>query len=161
MLWVHRISMRPNCAGEWRLIQSPWQKRQPLPPIAFLLRLKAHRHIRHQREAHRSEVHAATFRRSIALAHLFKLASLEVLRKGWLNDRQSLEILGRPLIGVISVFRESSTKLPRPSLTSSSAGVCGIPKVFECGASLDRLDEPSRPPPLAGPGVAGSVAVRY
>ena len=65
------------------------------------------------------------------------------------------------LAGVISVFRESSTKFPRPDLTSGSAAVRGIPKVFECGAGLDRLDEPSRPPPLAGPGVAGSVAVRY
>ncbi len=65
------------------------------------------------------------------------------------------------LDGVISVFRESSTEFPRPGLTSGSAAVRGIPKVFECGAGLDRLDEPSRPPPLAGPGVAGSVAVRY
>ena len=65
------------------------------------------------------------------------------------------------VVGVISVFRESSTKFPRPDLTSGSAAVRGIPKVFECGAGLDRLDEPSRPPPLAGPGVAGSVAVRY
>lgn len=65
------------------------------------------------------------------------------------------------LKGVISVFRESSTEFPRPGLTSGSAAVRGIPKVFECGAGLDRLDEPSRPPPLAGPGVAGSVAVRY
>jgi hypothetical protein len=68
---------------------------------------------------------------------------------------------GAPYTGVISVFRESSTEFPRPGLTSGSAAVRGIPKVFECGAGLDRLDEPSRPPPLAGPGVAGSVAVRY
>lgn len=86
----------------------------------------------------------------------------------WAYDKAFADLFGMPEKhidavqgGVISVFRESSTKLPRPSLTSSSAGVCGIPKVFECGASLDRLDEPSRPPPLAGPGVAGSVAVRY
>ncbi len=67
----------------------------------------------------------------------------------------------REMKGVISVFRESSTKFPRPGLTSGSAAVRRIPKVFECGAGLYRLDEPSRPPPLAGPGVAGSVAVRY
>lgn len=39
-----------------------------------------------------------------------------------------------PGLGVISVFRGSPTKFPRPGLTSGSAAVCGIPKVFERGA---------------------------
>ena len=78
-----------------------------------------------------------------------------------LNALPKVDVERTTVDGVISVFRESSTEFPRPGLTSGSAAVRGIPKVFECGAGLDRLDEPSRPPPLAGPGVAGSVAVRY